>query len=162
MNQEIIDTINYWLQQAWVFLPAVLSFISAFGFPTLLQIAKIVSSTKLFMVQNQKVYTKVNENAELVNVLLKENKDTINEDIQFFTQLKEAIVNQKVKDVIDTRIQTLNARAERLNNVNEITLIKAEEVSQEQLKLDVKEQKAQRKAAKQAAKKVKIKIVEGK
>mgnify|MGYP003338409747 CR=1 FL=1 len=58
--EQFIEKLNWLCQQAWIYIPAILSFISAIGLPSLVQIAKIFSSAKLYLTQVTKLKDKIN------------------------------------------------------------------------------------------------------
>ena len=77
-----------WCQQAWVYIPAVLSFITAIGLPSLVQIAKIFKSAKLYLTQTKSIMGKFKEVVKVVKQLIEFIK-TLRGDIEQF--LKDEI-----------------------------------------------------------------------
>lgn len=107
---DFFDNLGYWLRQAYIYIPAILAFISSIGFPSLVQIAKIVSSAKLYITQIQVVFKKMNETLEEVNKLSDFVLRTIEEDATFFEALAETTYNKKQRQALLERAQALRER----------------------------------------------------
>lgn len=143
---EILEQINYWLQQAWVYIPAILSVITAFGLPSLIQISKIFSSAKLYLGQVSKLLKKVNESVVMLNRLISYMHEQIDEEITYLENLKKCTYNKKQIAVIDDRLNKLEEQKAATLKLF-INEIKKEEISKETI---IKENKE--------AKKVKVRV----
>lgn len=107
---NFLDNLHHWLSQAYVYIPAILAFISSIGFPSLVQIAKIVSSVKLYVTQIQVVFKKMNETLEEVNKLSDFVLSTLDEDAQFFEALAETTYNKKQRQAFLDRVASIRNR----------------------------------------------------
>ena len=132
---EFLDNLGNWLKQAYVYIPAILAFISSIGFPSLVQIAKIVSAAKLYVTQISVVFKKMNETLEEVNKLSDFILATIEEDAQFFEAMAETTYNKKQKQAYLERAAILRSRKD--NAFKRIELLK-EETKQTKKKIKVK------------------------
>ena len=132
-----------WCQQAWVYIPAVLSFITAIGLPSLVQIAKIFKSAKLYLTQTKSLMGKFNEVVKVVKQLIEFIK-TLRGDIEQF--LKDEIdydekrlqytYNAKEKEAIRGHIKYLKEKLDSVQKLGELPEVK--EFTQEELNLDKK------------------------
>ena len=107
---EFLDNLNHWISQAYVYIPAILAFISSIGFPSLVQIAKIVSSAKLYVTQISVVFKKMNETLDEVNKLSDFILTTLEEDAAFFEAMAETTYNKKQKQAFIDRAAALRRR----------------------------------------------------
>lgn len=133
--EEELDFINNLLQQAYFYIPAILSFISAIGFPSLVQIAKIVASVRLYTTKIAVVFSKVNETVAAVNKLADFTISYMDEDAKFFEDLAETEYNKKRKQAYLDRAETLRRR--KAEAVKHIELLK-EEVEKAKKKVRVR------------------------
>ena len=78
---EWLNEFGEWLKQAWVYLPAILSFISAIGFPSMVQIAKIFSSAKLYLSQAKTLKDKINVLVKTTNAFNSVCNELINNQV---------------------------------------------------------------------------------
>lgn len=137
---EFLDQVNYYLQQAWVYLPMILSFITAFGLPTLVQLAKIFSSAKLYLGQVSKILKKVNESVILLKKMAKFMQESIDKEIAYLENLQKCTYNKKQQKLIEQRLLVLKDK--KINALSfVIDEIKKEEVSKETIKRENKEAK---------------------
>lgn len=143
-----LQQFSNWLQQAWVYIPAVLSFITAIGLPSLIQIAKIFSASKIYLSQTKTLIGKFNQTVKIVNQLkdyidsLKGDWEKFLEDeISYEEKRLDAVYNIKQKKVIEDHILYLNKKLEAtrkkeaLPEAKEITL---EELNSDKKKIKVK------------------------
>lgn len=122
---EFLDKLSEILSQAYVYIPAILSFISAIGFPSMVQIAKIFSSAKLYVTQIAKVFKKMNETVDVVNNLTDFIISTLDEDAQFFEAFAETTYNKNQRQACLDRAAAIRAR-------KQLVFKKIEELKEEQ------------------------------
>lgn len=132
---QFLDTLGEWLRQAYVYIPAILAFISSIGFPSLVQIAKIVSSVKLYVTQISVVFRKMNETLDEVNKLSDFVLTTLDEDAAFFEAMAETTYNKKQKQMFMERAETIRGRKSMA--FRKIESLK-EDVAQKKKKVKVK------------------------
>lgn len=107
---EFLNTLGEWLKQAYVYIPAILAFISSIGFPSLYQIAKIVASVKLYVTQISVVFKKMNETLEQVNRISDFVLQTLDEDAKFFEDMAATTYNKKQQKLFLDRAAAIRAR----------------------------------------------------
>jgi len=122
--EETLDFINNLLQQAYFYIPAILGFISAVGFPSLVQIARIVAAVRLYVAKIAVVTTKVNETVSAVNALAEFTVSYMDEDAKFFEDLAETEYNKKRKEAYLKRAEVLRQR--KAKAIKHIEAIKEE------------------------------------
>lgn len=110
--EEFLEKLGYWLQQAWVYIPAVLAFISAVGIPALVQIAKILAAARSYLSQNAKLKGKANETLEEVNKMAEALSSSLREEAEFLESLAATAYNKKQKAAIMERARKLRQRAD--------------------------------------------------
>ena len=135
-----LSRFSEWLQQAWVYIPAILSFITAIGLPSLVQIAKIFASAKLYLTQTKTLLGKLNEVIKLYNNLVTMYEDTkelyvavMEDEICFDSEIMSKTINVKLKDAYAKRIDTLNKRTDLLRSQQKIS--KLDEIKEEDLEM---------------------------
>ena len=133
--EETLDFINNLLQQAYFYIPAILGFISAIGFPSLVQIAKIVASVKLYITKIAVVFSKVNETVEATNKLADLVLSYMDDDAKFFEDLAATEYNKKRRQAYLDRAETIRRRKQE--SIKHIDLLK-EEVEKAKKKVRVK------------------------
>ena len=148
---EWLNQLGEWLKQAWVYIPAVLSFISAIGVPSLVQIAKIFSSAKLYLEQVKTLKGKINVLVDTVNAfngacnqLINVEIQNLSEELNFLELQKALTYNKKMQELIEERIKQIKAKIEELSNTTVADLVK--QIEDQEL-------------AKKPTKKVKVKVV---
>ena len=134
---DFLNKLGEWLKQAWVYIPAILAFISAIGLPSLVQIAKIFASAKLYLTKVSVLLKKTNETVDEVNRLLDFMIAEIDDDIHYEQRRLSASFNIKEKEIIAERIDLLCKRKERLSN-RKIEKLQEEDVSKKKVKVKVK------------------------
>lgn len=142
MNEWLVK-FTEWCQQAWVYIPAILSFITAIGLPSLVQIAKIFKSAKLYLTQTKTLIGKFNEVVKVVNQL-KDVIKTLRHDIEQFLEDEIAydekkllaVYNAKEKEMIRGHIEYLKQKLDNVKKLNELPDVK--EFTQDELNLDKK------------------------
>lgn len=138
---EFLDKLSYWLQQAYVYLPIILSFISAIGLPSLVQIAKIFASAKLYLTRTKVLMNKVNECVDTINKMSNMINSFIDNELVFTEQLESSSYNKKQKALcIEHKQHLIELKTKSMN-------FKVEVIPQEEL---------------QKKKKVKVKVVKEK
>lgn len=138
-------------QQAWFYLPAVLSFITAVGLPSLVQIAKIFKSAKLYLTQTKTLIGKFNEVIKVVKQL-KEFINTLKGDIEQFLvdEIKydekrlTYVYNAKEKKVIEEHVAYLKQKLDTVQKMPELPDVI--EFTQDELNPDKKKIKVKVKA----------------
>lgn len=140
---EWLQQFSEWCQQAWVYIPAVLSFITAIGLPSLVQIAKIFKSAKLYLTQTKTLIGKFNEVVKVVNQL-KDSIKSLKGDIEQF--LKDEIdydekrlqftYNAKQKEAIRGHIDYLKKKLDIVQKMPELPNVV--EFTQDELNPDKK------------------------
>lgn len=108
---DFLDTLNYYLQQAWVYLPMVLSFITAFGLPSLVQIAKIFASAKLYLTQVKTLLKKVNECVDTIDKMVDFIDAFVDKELEHNEQMIETTINRKQKQMLENhKIELLDMK----------------------------------------------------
>lgn len=133
--EEVLEAINNFVSQAYFYIPAVMGFISAVGFPSLAQIARIVAAVRLYVGKIAVVTAKVNETVSAVNALAEYTVSYMDEDAKFFEDLAETEYNKKRKQAYLDRAETLRRR--KAEAVKHIELLK-EEVEKAKKKVRVR------------------------
>lgn len=135
--EEFLNKLGEFLKQAWVYIPAILSFISAIGFPSLVSIAKVLASAKVYLAQTAKILTKVNEAVDVANRMVEVIESNLNDEITFCEQLGDSTYSKKVKAVLDERVKTLKKKKEELL-LKKVEAIPEEELAPKKVKVKVK------------------------
>lgn len=125
--EEFLNNLGEWMKQAYVYIPAILSFISAIGFPSLVQISRIFASAKLYVTQAQVIMKKVNETVDAVNELGDFILVTMDEDAAFFEELASTTYNKKQQ-------QAYIARASAIRSRRQAAAFKIEEIKESAIK----------------------------
>lgn len=125
--EEFLNNLGEWMKQAYVYIPAILSFISAIGFPSLVQISKIVASVKLYVTQIQVILKKLNETVEAFNDLADFVLVTLDEDAAFFEELADTTYNKKQQ-------QAYLARASAIRSRRQAAIFKIDGIRESQIK----------------------------
>lgn len=133
---NFFESLNHFLQQAYVYIPAVLAFISAFGIPSLVQIAKIVAAAKIYLTQASKFIGKTNETLAQVNRIADFVLQTLDDDAAFFEELAATTYNKKQKEAYLTRAASI--RAKKKNAFAKIEAIKEDPQPKKKVKVKVK------------------------
>lgn len=122
---NFLETLSSWLQQAWVYIPAILSFITAIGLPSLIQISKIFLSAKLYLEQVKTLKDKINVLISTTNAFNKVCNDLIQiqlqelaDQIEFLELQKALTYNKKLQKAIQERIEKIKAKIEELRQMN--------------------------------------------
>ena len=135
--EEFFENLGYWLEQAYVYIPAILAFISSIGFPSLVQIAKIFASAKIYLSKISVILKKTNETVECVNALADFCLDMIDKDAEFFDQMAECTFNKKEKELYQKRAAALRER--KANAFKKIESLKEDvEASKKKIKVKVR------------------------
>lgn len=113
---------NNLLEQAYVYIPMVCTFITAVGLPSIVQISKIVASANLYLTQVKVLKNKVNECVDTNNKMIDYIDHLTNDEIEYNKQLYKVTANQKQKALILARIGQLEQRKVD-NKVFKITAI---------------------------------------
>lgn len=135
--QEFMNQVGEFLKQAWVYIPAIISFISAIGFPSLVSIAKIVASAKVYLAQTSKILAKVNEAVDVANRMVEVIESNLNDEITFCEQLHDSTYSKKEKAVLEERVKTLKKKKEELL-LRKVEAIPEEELAPKKVKVKVK------------------------
>ena len=140
---EWLDRFGEWCQQAWVYIPAILSFITAIGLPSLVQIAKIFKSAKLYLTQTKTLMGKFNEVVKIVKELIAFIKNLkgdmeqfLEDEIAYDKERLEHTYNVKQKAAIENHISYLEEKLAKIQGMKELPTVK--EFTEEELNLDKK------------------------
>lgn len=151
--EQFLNNLSAWFQQAWVYIPAILSFISAIGLPSLVQIAKIFTSAKLYLQNTKTIKDKVNVVINTVNqfnkacdYLVQVQVQNLAEELHFLELQKALTYNKKMQELIEQRIEQIKQRIEDLKKITIGDIIK--QIEDTELASN-----------KKATKKVKVKVV---
>ena len=141
---EWLNKLSEFLQQAWVYIPAILSFITAIGLPSLVQIAKIFASAKLYITQTKTLMGKFNEVVKVVQQLIKlieaikgDMVDFLKDEIAYDQEKLKCTYNAKEKKAIEGHIAYLQAKLDKVEHLDE-QLPTINEISEEELNQDKK------------------------
>ena len=134
--EEFLNKLGEFLKQAWVYIPAILSFISAIGIPSLVSIAKIVASAKVYLAQTAKILAKVNEALDVANKMVEFIESNLDDEIRFCEELGKATYSKREKAVLSERVEMLKRKKEELllKKVDAIP----EEIAPKKVKVKVK------------------------
>ena len=136
---DFFDSVAYWLSQAYVYIPSILAMISAIGFPSIVQIAKIFSSAKLYLTQVKILLQKVNECVTQITNICDLVIAWTDNDIAFQEQLAKTTINKKQKVVIENQINALKERRKLIGGWTVKKLEKSElETKKSKVKIKVK------------------------
>lgn len=105
---------NNLLEQAYIYIPMVCTFITAVGLPSLVQVAKIFASANLYLTQVKYLKNKVNECVEMNNKMIEYIDNFVDDEISYNTELLKCTYNKQQKQLIIKRITSLEQR--KVNN----------------------------------------------
>lgn len=121
---EWLNQLGEWFKQAWVYIPMILSFITAIGLPSLVQIAKIFSSARLYLTQVKTLKEKLNVAIETTNqtnkvcgFLMERLEEDVANRIEFLELQLVCTYNKKMQEVIRNEIEKLKARLQEYKNI---------------------------------------------
>jgi len=114
--EEILQNINYWLTQAYVIYPALLSFITGIIIPTIIKFNQSQARTKTQIENYNSQIEKANAIIESSNKLNETIISILETQIQYNKELQFVMVNKKQKNVIGNYTNTFS------NMLNEVKL----------------------------------------
>jgi hypothetical protein len=137
---EFLNQLSYWLSQAYVYIPAILTAISSIGFPAIVQIAKIFASAKLYLQQVSVLLKKLNECVVQVQGICELVTAWTENDIAFHEELAKTTINKKQRLVIENHVNSLKQRKGLVSNMK-IKALEKSELEPKKVKIKVKVKK---------------------
>ena len=137
---EFLNQLSYWLSQAYVYIPAILTAISSIGFPAIVQIAKIFASAKLYLQQVSVLLKKLNECVVQVQGICELVTAWTENDIAFHEELAKTTINKKQRIVIENHVNSLKQRKVLVSNMK-IKALEKSELEPKKVKIKVKVKK---------------------
>lgn len=137
---EFLNQLSYWLSQAYVYIPAILTAISSIGFPAIVQIAKIFASAKLYLQQVSVLLKKLNECVVQVQGICELVTAWTENDIAFHEELAKTTINKKQRLVIENHVNSLKQRKVLVSNMK-IKALEKSELEPKKVKIKVKVKK---------------------
>lgn len=137
---EFLNQLSYWLSQAYVYIPAILTAISSIGFPAIVQIAKIFASAKLYLQQVSVLLKKLNECVVQVQGICELVTVWTENDIAFHEELAKTTINKKQRLVIENHVNSLKQRKVLVSNMK-IKALEKSELEPKKVKIKVKVKK---------------------
>ena len=137
---EFLNQLSYWLSQAYVYIPAILTAISSIGFPAIVQIAKIFASAKLYLQQVSVLLKKLNECVVQVQGICELVTAWTENDIAFHEELAKTTINKKQRLVIENHVNSLKQRKVLVSNMK-IKALEKSELEPKKVKINVKVKK---------------------
>jgi len=114
---EFLNWLNWLINQAYIYIPAVLAFITAIGIPSIVQLAKIFKSAKLYLTQTSVLLKKLNESLYIITKLVDFTTSQIDSEIAFYETLIKTTYNKKQKMIFVSRIEFLKLQKETANRL---------------------------------------------
>lgn len=93
---DVIEQANYWISQAFIYIPAILTFITAVGLPCIVAVCKVVANTQIWLSQAKTFLGKINALVKCVNALNKQ-----------VTNLTNALIQSKLSEIEFLKSQIL-------------------------------------------------------
>lgn len=137
---EFLNQLSYWLSQAYVYIPAILTAISSIGFPAIVQIAKIFASAKLYLQQVSVLLKKLNECVVQVQGICELVTAWTENDIAFHEEIAKTTINKKQRLVIENHVNSLKQRKVLVSNMK-IKALEKSELEPKKVKIKVKVKK---------------------
>lgn len=137
---EFLNQLSYWLSQAYIYIPAILTAISSIGFPAIVQIAKIFASAKLYLQQVSVLLKKLNECVAQVQGICELVTAWTENDIAFHEELAKTTINKKQRLVIENHVNSLKQRKVLVSNMK-IKALEKSELEPKKVKIKVKVKK---------------------
>lgn len=137
---EFLNQLSYWLSQAYIYIPAILTAISSIGFPAIVQIAKIFASAKLYLQQVSVLLKKLNECVVQVQDICELVTAWTENDIAFHEELAKTTINKKQRLVIENHVNSLKQRKVLVSNMK-IKALEKSELEPKKVKIKVKVKK---------------------
>lgn len=137
---EFLNQLSYWLSQAYIYIPAILTAISSIGFPAIVQIAKIFASAKLYLQQVSVLLKKLNECVVQVQGICELVTAWTENDIAFHEELAKTTINKKQRLVIENHVNSLKQRKVLVSNMK-IKALEKSELEPKKVKIKVKVKK---------------------
>lgn len=104
---DFLTELNYWLSQAYINIPIIITFITSFLLPTILRIHSTIKSQKAVIESSTNAIERVGATIDAINELSDIVVKLIESDISFNKELQEKLTIKKQKVVVGERVNQL-------------------------------------------------------